>query len=234
MPKRTKNKGRRSHNNGKRSSSSGLNGRNPISRLWDVDAQQPPSLNNLLKLDNQVHKIVQTINIGGVLTTNNAALQTYGTAFQLQTHVNQYASLTAVFDQYRIDLVEIWLTPSFSSATQTTTSAFGIAQLYVVTDYDNANVAGFTQQNAMGYTNCAMANMRIGHYRKWRPHIASAVYGGGVFTSGFENKPSDWIDSGSPNVDHYGLKIVSDAVPTALQTTVNLTVRMHMSFRNVF
>lgn len=57
--------------------------------------------------------------------------------------------------------------------------------------------------------------------------MAVAVYSG-AFTS-FANAPSSWIDSGSPNVQHYGLKAAVTA--TAAVQTYNLQVRARVSFR---
>lgn len=195
-----------------------------------MDAQAPPGLNNVLRLDNSVYRVVQTINIGNILATNNSVSQFYSTAFTLGAHVTQSAQFATIFDQYRIDLIEAWVQPSFNNPT----TAFGInssCMFYSVTDYDNAASLG-TIAAAMQYTNVLMTPYRTGHYRKWKPHVAQAAYGSAAFGS-FMNKPSDWIDSISTTVEHYGLKLAVEPLPTSQACSFTLIARLHLSFRNI-
>jgi len=142
--------------------------------------------------------------------------------------VSQFSSWAAVFDQYLIREVEVWITTAFSPAA--TAVNYGNENLYLVVDYDDAN-ALTTVAGALAYENVIAAPVTNGHYRKWRPHIAVAAYSG-TFTS-FKNEVSDWIDVASPNVQHYGLKVVADVTSTnALQ--VKMFTRVWIQFRNVF
>jgi len=118
-----------------------------------------------------------------------------------------------------IDQLEVWLEPVTSQGTVITNlgefvSAIDLddattpSQIITVEDKQNAIVTG-------GFGS---------HYHKWKPHIAVAVYQG-TFV-GFENSPATWIDSGSPQVQHYGLKVANTATSTAISYNVQFRGRI--------
>jgi len=182
-----------------------------------------------MKLDNVPHKFVQTSVSGVVLTSSNAAA-VFGVKFFTTADITQFSSFAAVFDQYRFDEVEVWLSPSYNNATVSAQQLGTSAQIYSVVDYDDANT--ITQNGALQYSNVMASSINDGHYRRFKPHTAVAVYSG-TFT-GFKNVPAGWTDCASTTVQHYGMKFLMDAVPTAVQTALSLMTRVHISFRNTF
>lgn len=116
------------------------------------------------------------------------------------------------------------------------TAAVGVSGMcYTVTDYDDDTTPSVASSNALQqYTNMMMGPPNNGHYRKWKPHVAEALYGGGAFTS-YGNIKAPWIDMASPSVKHYGFKaFVSTASNTGTVQPFDMTFRMHFECRNVF
>lgn len=182
-----------------------------------------PEFNNTLKNDNKVHRFIQSLDFGQIFTTSTTLPTFFARSFSLND-VQQVTSFQSLFDQYRIDQLELWLYCDTAASINTTNPIY-----YSVVDYDDANTPsalGSLQQ----YTNVIQTTLHDGHYMRFQPHIAAAVYSG-AFTS-FSNRKSDWIDSGSPGVQHYGIKVGVNV--TASQISLRLQCRIHFSCRNVF
>jgi len=184
-----------------------------------------PEFNNTLKKDNSVHRFIQTIDAGTVFTTSTVGPTFYSKFFQL-ADIAQQTSFTALFDQYRIDEIELWFQPQVSI----TNNAATFVNFYSVIDYDDAAVPtglGQLQQ----YTNVMVTPISQGHYVRFKPHIAIAAYQGAF--SGFENKGPCWIDAASPSVQHYGFKAGCNTTASPI-INFNLIIRYHFSMRNLF
>jgi hypothetical protein len=145
-----------------------------------------------------------------------------GTAFVL-TNFAEYANYIALFDQYRFDELEIWLEPQSSQSTVFS----NMGQMATTIDLDDANTPS-SYNSVVGRQQVVITDGGVGHYHRWKPHMAVAVYSG-AFTS-FQNAPADWIDCASSSVQHYGLKFSS--LPTSAVINYNLTVRGKLSFRS--
>jgi hypothetical protein len=145
----------------------------------------------------------------------------YGSYVPLSLFDN-YLEYASLFDQYRIDEVEVWIEPQISQST----SMPNTGVLITAVDLDDANTpaAIATVQDKQG---AIQSTCYAGHYHKWKPHMAVAVYSG-TFTS-FSNAPANWIDSASPSVQHYGIKYATE--PTSVIINFNLTFRAKVSFR---
>lgn len=161
----------------------------------------------------------------GTITSNVAVAVFAGFSFAASA-IDQISSLTAVFDQYRIDEIEAWLWPRITGGTGTTVD---VGMFASAVDYDDATaLTGFNQ--ALDYQNVLVSDGRQGHYHRFKPHCALAAYSG-AFTS-FSNVASPWIDAASTGVQHYGLKTAWTACDST-GYTYSLQTRLHMSFRNV-
>jgi hypothetical protein len=178
--------------------------------------------------DNKPYKVCQTYEALALLTSSNVAF-TNGAYFTNLNNITQVASFAALFDQYKIDKVEQWILPRNPSSA--TGAAVYRGLLYSVVDYDDASALS-AASDYLGYANCVVSPATEGHYRVYKPHIAVAAYGG-AFTS-YNNKEPDWVDTGYPAVQHYGLKIgigASDAA--ADEVVIDLVTRVHFEFRNL-
>lgn len=214
----------------KQSSSSSLDGPATKTMLWNAQAQPMPCMHNTLKKDNKIHRFIQSSNLTTVLTSNTSAFQGYARSFTFSDLV-QATSFQTIFDQYRITDLEVWLIPGYTNSSSFTPGVSG--QLYTVTDYDDDTTPS-SSNNLLQYTNVMQGPPILGHYRRWKPHVAEALYGGGAFTS-YGNIPAPWIDMSSSSVKHYGFKAgVDPAGSSGSVVSYGLNIRIHFECRNVF
>jgi hypothetical protein len=184
----------------------------------------PPSLNRFVP-SNKPYRITQEAYIANFLTTSNS-IQTFGsTSFSIAS-LDQITQLAAVFDQYMITEIEVWIIPIGLGTVGSVGVGGGMS--YVVIDYDDTTALTTTAQ-AQDYTNVCAAPQSEGIYRRFVPHIAVAAYSG-AFTS-YTNLGPQWIDTVSQNVQHYGIKMAATISNAATQ--FQMQYRLHCSFRNV-
>jgi len=157
--------------------------------------------------------------------TSSAVATTFSALSFTFSQLDQATQLGAVFDQYKFGLVEVSFLPHSNSNTALT-SFSGI--FTSVVDYDDAVVLT-SQGQAMDYSSAVTTEGYNAQRRVFQPHIAVAAYTGGF--TGFSNQAPKWIDSGSPNVIHYGIKTAWTT--TAAQTQYDVTIRFLIHLRNV-
>jgi len=130
------------------------------------------------------------------------------------------SSYLTVFDQYRFDMLEVWLEP------MTGTSVNGYPAVASCVDNDDANVPT-TYNSIADHQEALVGEGQAGRYHKWKPHMAVAVFSG-AFTS-YGNQAAGWIDSSSTAVQHYGFKV--GVLGASTTTAYTLTARATLSFR---
>jgi hypothetical protein len=184
---------------------------------------KPPRFTGVAAKDNAPYAIMQMVNFG-TLSSSTGGIAAFAANFIL-SDVDQYTSLTAVFDQYRITEVEVWLIPRLAV---TTSSSQNPGQIASVVDYDDDTTLSSLNQ-ALDYQNCMIDTGTVGHYRRFKPHAAVAAFSGS-FTS-YVNVVSPWIDAASPSVRHYGVKYVTTATDAVYVS--DIFARLHFEFRNV-
>ena len=159
-------------------------------------------------------------NIIDYIVTSTSVPVTVGTSFALSAFVSSAAYLS-VFDQYKFDHLETWLEPQGSISQPI--SNWGTLTSCI--DLDDGSTPSFA--DVEDHQTSLSTSGQDSHYHAWKPHMAVAVYSG-AFTS-FANEPADWIDSGSPNVQHYGQKCAVSI--QSASTKYNLYIRARVSFR---
>jgi hypothetical protein len=197
------------------------------SSIWNMNSEHAPANMGLSKKDNSVFTFIQSSGQGTVLSSSST-VATFGAKSWTAADIFQFGSFNQVFDQYKIDLIEVWLEPSGSALVP---GYNGNVKIFSVIDYDDANVPTSVAQ-LQQYENCTSARCTDGHYHPFKPHIAVAVYNG-AFT-GFLNKPCDWIDVASSSVQHYGFKYGIDVSIGSGDVRLDMHTRITVSFRNVF
>jgi hypothetical protein len=191
----------------------------PDGSTWGVLSEGKPS--SILRGPlNNTYDLTQEISYGTAINTSTTTPSFGSIAFILNSF-DQAGSLAALFDQYRIAMIEIWLTPQFTAGNTSTNYAS-------VIDYDDSALLT-TYQQALDYQNVVDTQLSVGQYRRFIPHVAVATYSG-AFTS-FMNVTAPWIDCSSPSVLHYGLKLAAPA--STVSGNVQAVARVHMSFRQV-
>jgi hypothetical protein len=191
--------------------------------VWNINSMGYPNVSRLLKTDNKPHHVWQTAELGNILTSS-AGGEVDGVQSFTMNQIQGISSWLAVFDQYKIQEIEVWFT--LSGSVNTNPDNF---RWFTVVDYDDTSVV--TVNALLQYSNVTDSGRNEGVYRRFRPHVATQIATTGSTTLS-KNEPSGWIDSAQPAALHYGTKFAL----TATSTTVVLAarVRFHIMFRNCF
>jgi len=235
MPRRKKNRGNGANHSKNMQSNNHRNTRGasdlkaaPTTLNWNVVAEHEPGMRNLLSRDNKVHTFQQSSVQGNIITSNSAIASVFGKAWT-SADIVQFSTFASVFDQYKIDFIECWFTPWGPG---TAIAYNNNVRTYSVVDYDDANTGTLTTSAIQEYTNCVTTRCNEGHYIKFKPHQAKALYGG-AFTQ-FGNEVAGWTDCGSTSTQFYGVKFLCEPTGSASDIKIDLFSRITVSFRNVF
>lgn len=162
--------------------------------------------------------------IGAAWLTTSTSTPTFASFAPSLQNIDQYSTFVALFDQYRISQIEFWLVPFASAASS---SNFATGFISSVIDLDDSTSISTVQ--AGDYASCLTTNVDQGHYRRFIPHVADALYSGSF--SSYGNVAAPWIDTSSPSVIHYGVKVAAGAT-TAIMT-YGYRARAVIQFRSV-
>lgn len=173
---------------------------------------------------------------GGIppyIEANAGADNPFALAFSLQD-VGQVATLTALFDQYRFDKVEIRLVPA-SSSVETFNVASpnnSVPSIYAVLDFDDSTALA-SLAAAQQYDNVQITRYGEGLSITVLPSNTPALYASGGF-SGYEVQRADWVDCANTAVGHYGVKgIITELTALSTSTAVwYIYAKYYLSFRN--
>jgi len=140
--------------------------------------------------------------VAGYTVTQQAIADTFG-AYQVTLNgLPDYAEFTALFDQYKIELIEINFKPVYNMQNVVSTATAVMPRLLTAMDYDD--VTNWTsKQQAWEYETMRETNFDKEVTRRFKPKVAKALYAGTF--NGYSVEES-WIDCNSPDVQHYGLK----------------------------
>lgn len=170
--------------------------------------------------------------------TNNVSL-VYAASLQ---DLPQVGSFQALFDQYRIDKIEMKFVPQstevnlMASASPNDTNP----TLLAVLDFDDTSVLS-NPAAAEEYDNCQAVQFGEGLFVRIWPTVATAVgtvSGGSVSNTGAGVARAGWLDLPAPGTGvvtpHFGFKGVITALQTSSTSMAVWTVmiKMFLSFRN--
>lgn len=148
-----------------------------------------------------LHTVVmsQSVSEQSLSTSSNAA-PTYSSITFVVSGLNNFTSMSAVFDEYRILEIECLISPNITEVINQTSG--GPGTYVTAVDVDDAGVPTSLDQIA-SYESSVETKATVSHYHRWEPQYAVAAYSG-AFTSYSLQK--GWIDCSYPNVQHYGIK----------------------------
>lgn len=196
-----------------------------------VMAEHAGSIARMVSAPDQIFTVCQVLpeaNFTQQVLSFNSASAAYGFSQSPQS-----SAWGAVFDQYKIDAIQVTFRPMFLAQPLTATSTVFVPLLYLVVDYDDSSVSGYSAATFQQYGNCNVSMYETVSVT-FVPHLAVAGAYGSTFAS-YTNLNPQWIDCASPNVTHYGIKYGCDggsSGQTALQSW-QISTRMKLSFRNV-
>jgi len=193
--------------------------------LFDIKPLWSPAQVNL-----RIHRYIQ--HQDAPTSVQQAAVETDGAlAFQLND-LAQYATFTALYDQYRIRQLDVKMIPAITAYLDSTGGAakgFN-SRVWTAIDYDDATA--LTAVALREYTT-VRENMGTDMIcRSFVPHFALAAYSG-AFNS-YANTIG-WLDCNSAGVQHYGFKWAIEAAPaaTSVLQSWRFDVTYYFEFRNV-
>lgn len=149
-----------------------------------------------------------------------------------------YTEFTYLFDQYKINRIDMTFFPSWigSDKSGLSTKDVVLPTLVTVNDYDDSN-ALTTRSDYLQYESYRAALLdgsKILH-RSFKPQVAMATFGSGVFTSYASPAQVPWIDANSAGVDFYGIKwavIFPVAGDDTLSGYLTVDCKLHCEFRH--
>jgi hypothetical protein len=186
------------------------------------EGQKFPSPQQASKL-NSVWTVIQTLPL--FTYTSSSSVPTFASYNVILSSFDNSTNFIAVFDQYRISLVEYTILPRFTTDTSSVTDP---GRMVSVVDLDDStNLTTFNQ--SLDYPGAQVTEGTKRHRHTFTPCIAVAAYSG-TFTS-YANESAPWIDCASSSVQHYGIKVAMSA--TSAAQVYDIVVRARLEFRNV-
>ena len=159
------------------------------------------------------------MNLNMFFTISGTYLVIAGTNCQTLTLPN-YAELTQLYDQYRIDMVEVTLYFS-NNSTNLSSTVVGMPIVGIVKDYDDANTVAFSdlqQYDTFQSFQLGNATAEGGRYTiRLKPNCKAACNSNSV-GYGFAQMGPQFIDCNYPLVQHYGVKLAIDPILYATGT----------------
>jgi hypothetical protein len=172
---------------------------------------------------------LQTIKVQSTLqssawVTSSSSVPTYVGQYFTFGQFGNASAMEGVFDQYRIDEIEAWIIPS---VTYNNNVAADFGRYSTCVDYDDANTpAALT--TVPDHQDSLTSSCIAAHYHKWKPQFAIAAFSGAFSSYGTS---AGFLDMGSPNVQHFGLKFSATAGTAAV--TFDLVYRLTCTLRSV-
>lgn len=148
------------------------------------------------------------------------------------------SDFTALYDQYRIDMVELSIMYGVNAyIAPGTTSGVGSSQNPVLliafdpTDSSVTSMSSILQYNDLKVIQLCSEKVQNGYALQFRP-VPLITAGGSPAAVSFKNAP--WISKDTPTVPHYGVKLFLDNLGGALPTPVGnleIYVKYHLSMK---
>jgi hypothetical protein len=139
--------------------------------------------------------------------------------------LSNYSLYTAIFDSYKIDMVEYKFTLRQAG------SASNYPSVILYPDWDDSTAPTSIQQAQSHPRSVAhvLTPLKPTCTLSLVPKVAVATYNG-AFNGYAQNDKPVWVDSGSPSVAHYGVKwaVYNFADPTQY---IDLSIKAWVSFR---
>lgn len=164
----------------------------------------------------------------------------FGAAWQFKlTDVVNNSDFQALFDQYKIDQIDVEVS-NLHNAADATTNVNVMPTLFYAPDYDDATVPTAMSQLSERQRAKQWTFRGDGQPLKFsiKPRVLSTVYREGL-TSAYQTAPPAFVDIDNSDVPYYGLKMwLSTAYITAGapgprgETHLRFNLKYHLSFRD--
>jgi hypothetical protein len=153
------------------------------------------------------------------LVSSNTVTNYVAGAFNLNSVQQQVVNLRSAFDQYRFDLIEVWIVP------RTPGNTADVSRIGSCVDLDDS-VTPTTVFEVESRPQSVVTGGLSAHYHKWKPMMA-------VDTNSSDSVTVEpmFIDTSDPNVNHFGIKAFAGVGTQALG--YDLIYRFGLTFRGI-
>jgi hypothetical protein len=156
----------------------------------------------------------------GALLRQSSASDVFASVAFAVADIPNIASLSAAFDQYRIDRIQYRLRSRNNAIFLASAAApnYSSPVMYVAIDFDD-NTAPTTLLEIQQYDNCQVISASDSMDIIIEPSITPSIFSGGAFSGyGVADGDDYWLDLANTSIPHYGLKIgLSALVATTTQ-----------------
>jgi len=174
-----------------------------------------------------VYTFAQSVNLGAITTSGTSGAEVDGAFYFYLGQLDNATAIQAFFDQWRILQVSVSFEPIFNVWASTTTGQVGL--LVTALDYDDATS---TASSALRQKESCVINVATQPVRRTvNPHSAVAAYSGSF--ASYANIAGQWLDSASPNVQHYGVKYALYSSTLTSTNVYNVMARYVIQCRQV-
>lgn len=162
----------------------------------------------------------------GTVTSTSGASGLYAFSFQL-ADIPDASSFSSIFDQYKIDQVDVTILPlTLPSAPGAT---YGFALLWCAVDYDDS-VAPGSVSSVTNYSNSICVGPGKSANFTFKPKISGDVDQAGTPEASYVTNA--WLNCTKSSVPHYGFKIGVTQSTTTNLTAWRVLTRYHIGFRS--
>lgn len=204
-----------------------LNRRKRTSRRPRTNNALTPSIPRIRPGNNHLLHSVQKWVDRGAITSTSGANGYYGFGFQFQD-IPDYIQWASVFDQYKIDSVDIDIRPVTQASLPATAPGYAIG--WVAVDYDD-NATPSTIASIQNYSNAMLLSPGRGLRLRIRPKLDVGIYNSGATNAGAV-VGGLWLDMAYPAIQYHGLKIAINASTSTNVNTWYLLARYSVSMRS--
>lgn len=205
-------------------------------RMYKRKTYKKKSTKKISQKDQKIYNFVRTFALPRIESDNSSDI--FGSIqFRLQD-LPGYLELQDLFDQYRIDAIQVKFFPMTSGVymqpfNNASTTVVFTPRFMTAIDYDD-NSAPVNLDQIRQYQTYKSTMAYQQHSRYFKPCFASEVFKTAV-TTGYGARRG-WIDTAYPDVPHFGLKYALEATGVASNDFAfgyRIDVKMWVSFKNV-
>ncbi len=185
--------------------------------------------------DSVVHKAIRSNQLAQI-DSNTTSDVLVGKSFRLSDLPN-ITQFTNLYDEYRIDAIEVTLMPNLTNISQAVASPnnFHMGTIATAIDYDSdtaaANKAALLSYETLILHGPSHPDKCI--TRKWVPAVRIATYDSSPGFASGGVKQLQWIDTANPNAEHFGLQVGLFNGDASLNYSYFLYFTCWMTFRKV-
>lgn len=188
-----------------------------------------------------VHKFVRWTPIEpiSILSCNFGVTGTSATALRFQLNfVNNATEFTTLYDSYMITGVKVYFDYSpdaLAPGTGSWQDPSMYPKLWIKRDYDDSAVPSLAEVADSNQSRCIRFNAVKNTFSMFiRPAVATTLGLTNAQASlGTYSSWNKWIDCANPSVDHYGLKLIAQGVPSADMGKITIRMKYYLKFKNV-